>query len=299
MTAAAESESQADTLRQVAIVAAEGATPDWSIAFESLVRAAQLGSRLAQAELAGLSGQWMLALKLLEGGELLDLSKSLFSTSFDTTLLTVKSPLSAISQSPRIAAIEGFIEPHICDWLIARARPRLAPAMVYDRKSGQAQNADLRTNRLFSFQPGERDLILALVRARIATVTQTVASAMESPKVLHYSVGQQFKPHFDIVLDPTSPDYAKRFSEGRQRVLTFLVALNDDFEGGETEFPALGLRWKADKGSALFFWSVDPEGKLDRRTLHAGLPTTRGEKWILSQWIGGRPPEKLNGWPKP
>jgi hypothetical protein len=49
-------------------------------------------------------------------------------------------------------------------------------------------------------------------------------------------------------------------------------------------------RWKGRRGSALFFWNVEPDGTRDQDTLHAGLPVTRGEKWLLSQWIG-RPPD--------
>jgi hypothetical protein len=30
---------------------------------------------------------------------------------------------------------------------------------------------------------------------------------------------------------------------------------------------------------------VEPDGKVDRGTLHAGLPPTSGEKWLLSQWV--------------
>jgi prolyl 4-hydroxylase len=33
-----------------------------------------------------------------------------------------------------------------------------------------------------------------------------------------------------------------------------------------------------------------PDGSIDRRTRHAGLPPTRGEKWLLSQWLRGRAP---------
>ena len=78
-------------------------------------------------------------------------------------------------------------------------------------------------------------------------------------------------------------------AEDGQRVLTALVYLNDDYEGGETDFPVLGAHWKGRKGEALLFWNVAPDGALDERTLHAGLPVTRGEKWMLSQWIRGRP----------
>jgi len=76
---------------------------------------------------------------------------------------------------------------------------------------------------------------------------------------------------------------------GGQRVATFLVYLNDGYEGGETSFPRLDYRFKGATGDALVFANVEPNGAPDPRTMHAGTPTTRGEKWLLSQWIRDRP----------
>ena len=39
------------------------------------------------------------------------------------------------------------------------------------------------------------------------------------------------------------------------------------------------------RGDALVFFNLDEAGQPDPRTLHAGLAPTRGEKWLLSQWI--------------
>ena len=167
----------------------------------------------------------------------------------------------------------------MCDWLIARARPRLKPAQIYDDKEGRHHSASGRTNSLCPFPGPDRDLILAILRARVADVTGLPVLAMESPHILHYSVGEEFRPHFDTPDNPNSPGF-------RQRVLTFLISLNDDYQGGETVFPAINGRWKGRRGSALFFWNVEPDGTRDQRTLHAGLPVTRGEKWLLSQWTG-------------
>jgi hypothetical protein len=130
----------------------------------------------------------------------------------------------------------------------------------------------------------DSDFVLLFLRARMAKITELPVDAMEAPAILHYLPGQEFLPHFDF-LDTSSPGYAKDVAERGQRVLTFLLCLNDGYEGGETEFPVLGKRWKGRKGSALFFWNVEPDGMPDRRTAHAGLPPTRGEKWLLSQWI--------------
>jgi len=67
--------------------------------------------------------------------------------------------------------------------------------------------------------------------------------------------------------------------------VTFLIYLNEGFDGGETAFPSLGRRYKGRTGDALFFYNAMPDGTPDRLTLHAGTPTTRGEKYLFSQWI--------------
>jgi hypothetical protein len=294
MEQATQSPSQADAAHYMAIKAAEGAgvPQNWAAALDHLRHSAQLGSRLAHAELAGLSGEWALALDILAGAALPDSRWLLSRNSLDLANWLGPPRVKIVSEKPRIAAVEDIAVPEICDWLIARARPKLARAKITDYVSGQAHVvSSTRTNSVCDFRGADSDLILAILRARIAEVTKMQVQTMESAHILHYSVGQEFRPHFDIILDPNAPDYAKQFAEGRQRVLTFLLALNDGYEGGETEFPAIRMRWKGRRGRALFFWNVEPDGALDRLTVHGGLPVTRGEKWMLSQWIGGRPPE--------
>ena len=72
------------------------------------------------------------------------------------------------------------------------------------------------------------------------------------------------------------------------RLATFLMWLNDDYEGGELEFVKVGFSYKGRAGDGLFFASMR-EGKPDSKSLHAANPVTRGEKFILSQWIHDRP----------
>ena len=179
-------------------------------------------------------------------------------------------------------------EPELCDWLIARARPKLAPAGIYDQETGGQRVDEVRSNSACYFPWAESDLLLLALRARMASVAELPVYAMESTAILHYSAGQEFLPHCDF-LDVSQPGHAKDVAQRGQRVLTFLISLNEGYEGGETEFPVLGKRWKGRKGSGLFFWNVEPDGTPDRRTRHAGLPPTRGEKWLLSQWIRGQP----------
>jgi len=76
----------------------------------------------------------------------------------------------------------------------------------------------------------------------------------------------QFQPHFDS-LDYTS-----------NRYLVFLWYLNDVSDGGETEFPDLGLKVAARAGRLLVFppyWMFQ----------HAGLPPRSNEKYIISTYL--------------
>jgi prolyl 4-hydroxylase len=265
-------------------------------ALDHLLRSAELGSPLARAELFALSGRWGPARAILAGDAAPEARWSELRGSVDLARWLAP-PLSIIlSEKPRMAGVQGMVAPDICDWLIARARPKLAPAKVADRKSADVvAGTSERTNSACGFGRRDGDLILAILRSRIADVTKTALRELESTNILRYSVGQEFRPHFDIVLDPDAADYAAKFAAGGQRTLTFLLPLNDDYEGGETDFPALRMRWKGRKGTGLFFWSVTPDGALDRLTYHAGRAPTRGEKWMLSQWIRSRPTEDWMG----
>ncbi len=223
------------------------------------------------------NGGWRM--RILAGQALTNSPSSRFRDLIDLAKWLQPLHSSSISERPRIAVVKDIATPEMCDWLIARARPRLEPAGVHDDKDGGRGTWSGRSNTVCPFPRPIRDFVLAILRARIADVTGLPVRAMEIPNVLHYSVGEEYQRHWDTPENPNSPGF-------RQRVLTFLISLNDDYEGGETEFPAIGGRWKGRKGSALFFWNVEPDGTRDRQTLHAGLPVTRGEKWLLSQWIG-------------
>ncbi len=53
-------------------------------------------------------------------------------------------------------------------------------------------------------------------------------------------------------------------------MITFLVYLNGDYDGGETEFPKVGLSHKGSSAKACISSTRMPDGKPDLRTVHAG-----------------------------
>lgn len=285
--------SEAEAARTAALSASAGAgvPQDWAVAVDHLRRAAQLGSGLALAELAALGRDWETAQRLLAGEALPSSCVDPLSVSIDLARWLEPPQIKTISESPRIVAVADMADSDVCEWVIARSRGKLARAPTGDRRTGERDIfSSTRTNSHCDFRGAEADLVLATLRARIAALTGTHLEGFESIHVFHYEVGQEFRPHLDATLDPSAADYAARYAAGEQRVLTFLLALNDDFDGGETGFPMIGLKWKPRRGRGLFFWNVEPDGAIDRRTFHAGRPVRRGEKWMLSQWIAGRRP---------
>ena len=184
-----------------------------------------------------------------------------------------------ISDDPRIRAVAHLLPLEICAALIDLGRDARR-AMVFDDK-GYHTVANVRTNSSAVLDP--RHPAVCFAQARIAEATGLPISAMEEPQVLHYTVGQQFSPHYDF-FDPAAEGHAERLKAG-QRLVTMVVYLNEDFEGGETDFPVLGYKVKGKTGDGLYWSNLNKDNECDRRMLHAGLPPTRGEKWLLSQWI--------------
>lgn len=278
----------ADASLLVAVLLGAGActAQNWPSAFDYLTRAARLGLRSARRQMALLTNAPELAATLMQEPPAdLDFWRAL-RASIDIERWLAPPEANVLSQNPRILSFEAMAAPAHCAWLIECAAPRLAPARLYDPDSGGPRSGAERSNREIDFDITRTDLILLLLRARIAAAAKVPATALESSNVLHYAVGQRFERHYDF-LDPAVPGFARDVASRGQRVQTCLVYLSADYEGGETEFPLAGIRHKGAIGSALLFHNLDAGGLPDRHSLHAGLPPDRGEKWLLSQFVRG------------
>jgi hypothetical protein len=271
---AAASAGDAAAHRRLAALAAAGVgrAQNWSYALDHLKQAATLGDANAAAQLT--------LLRAGPQGQERDATVSHWLQSPDKT---------SLCETPRIRSLPAFISPTVCAWLIQRAVTQLAPAQIYDSNSGQATADHSRSNWEADFGPLALDVVQALVRARIAAALQVPVAVFEPSKVLHYQAGQCFETHFDF-LDPALPGFAAELAQRGQRIATLLIALNDDYQGGETHFPLIDLAWRGKTGDALLFANVTPEQRPDRLTLHAGLPPNQGEKWLFSQWIRNQTP---------
>jgi prolyl 4-hydroxylase len=118
----------------------------------------------------------------------------------------------------------------------------------------------------------------------ISELTELPVSNMESIQIVKYGIGGQYKLHHDFFHE--SEDYAENIlKNGGNRVKTALIYLNDDFEGGATEFPELNHIVTPAKGKIVIWDNMTTNNELDYNSIHAGLPVTSGTKYIAVVFI--------------
>jgi TPR repeat protein len=270
--AASRNDGEATALLGVCAAWGIGQARDIHAAIDCLQRAAHLGWESARRELE----------LLRRRGK----GTSQIQHEVDLSAWTTPPPGQILRDKPRLIVFKQFASDDECRWLIERGRPQMTRAKVY-RDSAEARFADTRTNREASLTIFNADLALSLMRDRIAAAALVSSTHFEVAKILHYAPGEQFALHADFI-EPSTPDLIRQIATLGQRAATFLLYLNDDYAGGATEFPRLALRHRGARGDALLFSNIDAAGEPDYDTIHAGLPTTEGEKWVLSQWIRTR-----------
>ncbi|MCE9522668.1 MAG: 2OG-Fe(II) oxygenase [Alphaproteobacteria bacterium] len=284
LTAAAQ-HGEPGALAQMATLKAAGAwmPQNWDEALGLVQKAAELGSVHARGQLLILAGDRALVARA-RGGEA-NLWGAL-RQSVDLNAWRTPPQRRALCEAPRIRAVEKFVPAEVCAWLIARGEGKFERSLMFD---GQKSNVlDSRTCSDFKFDIVGADLVLQVVRERVSAITTMPVVAFEPPQIFHYALGEEIKAHYDA-LRLGNQGYGQGGAYKGDRIATFLLYLNDDYDGGELEFPKIGLRHKGKTGDGIYFAHVDVNGTPEKLSLHAATPVTRNEKFILSQWIHDRP----------
>lgn len=188
-----------------------------------------------------------------------------------------------VLQDPNVALLTDLLSAKECEELILLASGKMRRSQVVDRESGQLEVSAVRTSEGTHFQRGENALVRRLEQ-RISALTGVPVDHGEPLQVLHYGVGDEYRPHHDY-FDPASPGSQEHVRHGGQRVATMVIYLNQVEEGGGTGFPELDLSVRPQPGCAVYFEYFNSAGELDSRCLHAGTPVIRGEKWIVTKWL--------------
>ncbi|KAI5604133.1 hypothetical protein POPTR_001G296800v4 [Populus trichocarpa] len=205
-------------------------------------------------------------------------------------------PFQVLSWKPRALYFPNFATPEQCESIIKMAKSKLKPSTLALRKGETTESTKGTRTSSGTFIGGSEDKTgtLDFIERKIAKATMIPQSHGEAFNILRYEIGQKYDSHYDAF----NPDeYGPQPS---QRVASFLLYLSSVEEGGETMFPfengsavssgfeykqCVGLKVKPRQGDGLLFYSLFPNGTIDRTSLHGSCPVIKGEKWVATKWI--------------
>ncbi|KAJ6302567.1 hypothetical protein OIU77_016627 [Salix suchowensis] len=205
-------------------------------------------------------------------------------------------PFQVLSWNPRALYFPNFATPEQCESIITMAKSKLKPSTLALRKGETTESTKGTRTSSGTFISGSEDKtgVLDFIERKIAKATMIPQSHGEAFNILRYEIGQKYDSHYDAF----NPDeYGPQPS---QRVASFLLYLSSVEEGGETMFPfengsavssgfeykrCVGLKVKPRQGDGLLFYSLFPNGTIDRASLHGSCPVIEGEKWVATKWI--------------
>lgn len=170
---------------------------------------------------------------------------------------------------PILLTIPNFLPPDVCRAEIARAEAiGFAPAPITTRR-GFVMMPEVRNNTRVMLDDGDLAARLFTELApRLASLCEPPVGLNERLRYYKYGPAECFRWHHDGSF---------RRANGEESELTFLVYLNDEFEGGETEFEYRSPSWpgrsiRPQTGMALIF---------THRVQHQGAPVASGTKYVL------------------
>ena len=173
-----------------------------------------------------------------------------------------------IYEKPRV--LKNVLSKQECDHIRKIAEPELKPSTI----GGDYEiNNSERKSETAWIRASEDPIVDKLIRKCISTTDRPFANC-EDLQVLRYKPGGFYKPHQDTF----------SFDKNR-RMYTFIIALNDDYEGGETVFPNIKKQYRLEKGDVLFFDTLNNYECMTKKALHGGAPVKSGEKWVCNLWV--------------
>ena len=170
---------------------------------------------------------------------------------------------------PKPVVIENFLSENERIHIKQEAKSKLQASTVDKDRRVDEQIRKSETAWLSTEDP-----IVRRVVERCVSRTDRPIENCEQLQVLRYKEGGHYNPHQDVF-----------YQDKNKRLYTFIIALNDEYEGGETAFPYLNEKYKLNAGDALFFHTLDNYGLDTSDALHGGEPVKSGEKWVCNLWV--------------
>ncbi|WP_369026115.1 prolyl hydroxylase family protein [Qipengyuania sp. RANM35] len=173
--------------------------------------------------------------------------------------------------------VPDMLSPDQCKRLIKAIDSRITRSTLFSDRVAPAG----RTSSTHYFRKD-----LPETRAATAAIDATLGIERRHGETLQgqrYLVGQEYRHHCDFFRQDR-PYWPGERPRGGQRTWTAMIYLNEVEEGGQTEFPTLGLVATPRPGLMVAWNNMDRKGRPNRATRHAALPVLAGSKYVVTQW---------------
>lgn len=176
--------------------------------------------------------------------------------------------------------LDDFLNHEECKELSKITQSSMVPSQVGTKNLVDLSNG-FRTSMTSYLSTLDNDFVKS-INSRICSMIGINDSYSEGIQGQYYTVGQEFKAHYDYFGDKLYHLYAKTQGE---RTYTFMVYLNDVQEGGETEFSRLNIKIKPQLGRAIIWNNLHSTGNPNINTMHQSHPVIKGTKCIITKWF--------------
>jgi predicted 2-oxoglutarate/Fe(II)-dependent dioxygenase YbiX len=197
---------------------------------------------------------------------------------------------------PGILIIKKYLDSAACEFIVdyanRQAGEKSTVLSVGESTAGEvfARESTARTTEYVDIA-GISDHVNSMMKDIFLREVQPFYSTeiewFEYPEILRYHEGGHYQTHSDA--DNWVADDGK-WSRGMDRDFSLLLYLNNDFSGGELDFPHFGFRIRPEAGMLVCFPS-------DHRYLHAAQPTLSGTRYALVGWAAAKGTPRVNEQP--
>jgi prolyl 4-hydroxylase len=196
---------------------------------------------------------------------------------------TILNPIDRCSQlydRERVYEFDNLLTSQECNQIIEMAKPNISKSTVL---SDEGTHSGRTSSHIFLKSTTE---LLQKIDTIVYNYLQIPIENYEDLQVVNYKSTQKYDAHYDAC-DPDEEICKNDIKTlGSLRYATFIFYLNDNFTGGETDFPHKNIKANPKVGKGVLFFNLNDDNTNRRHnSYHAGLPPTTGEKWMSNKWI--------------
>ena len=190
---------------------------------------------------------------------------------------------------PRVVAADNVLTEEECATVRALAKPSLKRSKVVHPGNSSEGLDSVRTSSGMWIHKETPEV--AKIRAAVSELVGKPKAHFEALQILKYEPGEKYVHHSDF-FEAHMKEY---IGTAGNRIATAIVFLNSipEGEGGETGFPyarPVPVKFTPKAGSAVLFYNIQRNGKVDRKSEHEAVPPKAGqEKWVAVTWVREHP----------